>query len=666
MRRLGIPTRCLIRGLLAVGLILFLQAAVAVAAPHQDVWLKNELGDPITRQENRFDPYSPKQTCGICHGYATITQGYHFQQGFDELSDRFDARRPWVLSPGRYGRWLPYSGAGRLAAKQNKDRRQIDLSAYDWIGGGKLDSAGKILTPACGSCHPGGGPMEYGRSAEGRADLLRNLIQAEREGADPLDGDFSSRFTPDGRSRFRQSGVVEADCLICHLPGYRMDERNAQLSLRNYRWAATAGAGLGRIEGAVFRFVAPDAGPDDPRFLSGSWNLSTRPAVTYRWSDRRLFSPEGRLRGELVSREVGPKNCLQCHGQQDARNTGTINAAPHEAHAGAGLGCTDCHPLTGQSVPERLRHQIAKGFSPQNLVRNDLDGAGMKTCIGCHKQDQYRPARKGMPPAAPDPAKRHGEKFAGVLFHTYLITCNGCHATAQPARGMALLDLSAGNESGFTADSLATVARPRDYETRSKTPWKPWIARTRPAKGYDEAYLPHLPKRIQWFGERMANGEVRPIPLPEVKAAFGALQGKGSIETLKTDGVKVRTPAVLKDEEISRMIAALTARGFREVVFVADRVYGMAGGKLTAGKEVVAADSYPVAHGVVPLAAKAAYGQAGRPGGCQDCHDAKAPFFGKVQVVNIREFLRHYPAVQPPQALPQMNDWGITRVPPAR
>jgi hypothetical protein len=33
---------------------------------------------------NTDKPYSPKQTCGKCHDYDLITQGYHFQQGKDE------------------------------------------------------------------------------------------------------------------------------------------------------------------------------------------------------------------------------------------------------------------------------------------------------------------------------------------------------------------------------------------------------------------------------------------------------------------------------------------------------------------------------------------------------------------------------------------------------
>ncbi len=126
--------------LMIVLLMIFLGSSwtgEAAARSHQDVWLKNERGDRISPERNGADPYSPRRTCGGCHNYSTITSGYHFQQGFDKISDRFDAKRPWQLSPGMFGRWLPTAAAGRLAAKRNDSLRQIDLSTYDWIGGGK-------------------------------------------------------------------------------------------------------------------------------------------------------------------------------------------------------------------------------------------------------------------------------------------------------------------------------------------------------------------------------------------------------------------------------------------------------------------------------------------------------------------------------------------------
>ena len=59
--------------------------------------------DPINNI-NSEKPYSPKQTCGKCHDYDKITQGFHFQQGKDETATGTLAERyQWVSNPGNYG-----------------------------------------------------------------------------------------------------------------------------------------------------------------------------------------------------------------------------------------------------------------------------------------------------------------------------------------------------------------------------------------------------------------------------------------------------------------------------------------------------------------------------------------------------------------------------------
>lgn len=53
-------------------------------------------------------PYSPKRTCGECHDYDLIAQGYHFDQGRREVRDDYASGKPipsYVLSDGMYGRW---------------------------------------------------------------------------------------------------------------------------------------------------------------------------------------------------------------------------------------------------------------------------------------------------------------------------------------------------------------------------------------------------------------------------------------------------------------------------------------------------------------------------------------------------------------------------------
>jgi hypothetical protein len=75
---------------------------------HEKIILKGFDGSPLNIDSKI--PYSPKRTCGGCHDYDRIAQGYHFQQGRTDgtgkivISDTFDQKYNWNLSPGRYGK----------------------------------------------------------------------------------------------------------------------------------------------------------------------------------------------------------------------------------------------------------------------------------------------------------------------------------------------------------------------------------------------------------------------------------------------------------------------------------------------------------------------------------------------------------------------------------
>jgi hypothetical protein len=468
----------------------------------------------------------------------------------------------------------------------------MGFSAYDWIGAeGKLGPDGKILSAACGWTHPGGGPLEYGRSPDGKPDFSRTLAQGERRNPSTLDGDYSSRYTPDERSRFRESGVVEGDCLICHSGGYNMNRRNAQIGRRNYRWAATAGAGLGEIAGSIFEYRDAGAGPDHPLFTAGSWNFTVRPTVRYLWGKSVLFTKEGKLRGRLISQTVRSENCLQCHRDMEARKSGTLYGASYDVHVAAGFQCTDCHGLAGNTKARRLRHNIAKGWSPEGTVKNHLDGAGLKTCAGCHLQGQYRQVREDMPREAKNPEKVHKEKFPRASSHFNLLHCAACHSTAQPGRGIYLHDASTGEQAWYTADALQKTGLRDLPGEQAARPWSPWITRFEKTRGDGEKYLPCLTRTSQWFGEKMAGGEVRPIGLHYVRQAFRETKGLTTVEVRNLRGEKVREPTVATEKDIQTMVLALSGIGFRNVVFVADRIYEVRQGK------VVALDTVPVLPG---------------------------------------------------------------------
>ncbi len=529
-----------------------------------------------------------------------------------------------------------------------------------------MNPAKKIKSPACGWCHPGGGSMEYGRRPDGTPDFSMNLIQAERRNTNSLDGDFMSLISPDGKSHFKESGVVEGDCLICHTGRYQFGKRNQQINHMNYRWAATAGADIAKIEGSIFKFDNPDAPPGAKGFMDGTWNFSERPKVTYRWDDRNLFSREGQLKGTLISKTVEVKNCLQCHQGPDAKKVGWVHKPEFDAHYKAGFRCTDCHGLVGNTRYGRMEHQIAKGWHPLGSVRDDLDGVDMMTCQACHIAGRYRPSRPGLPEKAKDPTKKHAEKFPDVAFHFNRISCANCHSTGQPGMSGYLLDMGPGGQIWYTAATLETITWSDDFGKLAPKPWKPWSTLFDARNGLGEQYIPQVPKVSQWFGEKMDNLEVRPISLRYVKKAFGTLNSRTVVDVRNTDGQAVKKPTVAREEEIRAMIEALTGMGFTNVVFVSDRVYELRDGQVTAYEDPLTAHphTFPVHHNIVPLDRGTTYGQKGKPEGCRDCHWKDSEFFTKMLIRNPGRFLlEDYPVPREPNAEPQMIPWGFDEVP---
>ena len=69
-------------------------------------FLRNSTGEvinPLTG-ENSDQPFSSRKTCGACHDYELITKGFHFQQGWENISDTFDKKNTWILSDGMMGK----------------------------------------------------------------------------------------------------------------------------------------------------------------------------------------------------------------------------------------------------------------------------------------------------------------------------------------------------------------------------------------------------------------------------------------------------------------------------------------------------------------------------------------------------------------------------------
>ncbi|MGQ9592595.1 MAG: multiheme c-type cytochrome, partial [Planctomycetota bacterium] len=359
--------------------------ALGVCPPYK---LRDEEGrviDPV-HGENATVPYSPKRTCGQegCHDYAKITEGFHFTQGKGEPVPALMAERyRWVSAPGNYGgNWCsPAPLYRQLAPKSNPSGRGIDMTSFEFV------------TATCGNCHPGGGPMEFDRDGKRYDERMRDPASGFAPGGDNgFDGDYY-------KARWSETGVIEADCLLCHLPEYDFKRRNAQLALLNFRWAATEGAGFGQVSGSV-----KDGGT---------------PQVSY---DLKRFDKEGNA---LVHTAPEPRNetCLTCHAKPNWKKRGASFSPRTDVHIAAGIRCVDCHAAGSRASDPRIRgreaHQFGKGDCPSGWVRNDLDDT-VRACEDCHIAGWHNAPRAShawLPP-----------------LHLEKLSCQACHIPTRAVK----------------------------------------------------------------------------------------------------------------------------------------------------------------------------------------------------------------------------------------
>jgi hypothetical protein len=339
--------------------------------------LRDEFGT-IINPNTDSKPYSPKQTCGYegCHDYDKITKGYHFTQGAGEKPTLIqDSRCQWAITPGNYGgTWCsPAPLYKYLSPKDNKSARTMDMTSFTFI------------TTGCGKCHPGGGSAEYDRHGNRYDRFMQNkknnLVPG---GKNNFDGDYY-------KAHWDKTGVLEADCMICHLPEYDFSARNEQLERLNFRWAPTEAAGFGHITGSIAN--------NQP--VQVKYNLSL--------FDENKVSPH-------IVLEPRDSACLSCHAKPGWKKRGANFRSRTDVHIRAGLKCVDCHPAGSNADDERINgkemHQLGKGDDPGGHVRNDLDNT-CRDCKDCHNTG-YLGA----------PVTRHA--WLPPL-HLETISCQTCH-----------------------------------------------------------------------------------------------------------------------------------------------------------------------------------------------------------------------------------------------
>ena len=477
--------------------------APAAAGYHPPVQLLDKDGefiDPING-ENEHLPFSTEQTCGLCHDYYTITEGYHFQAGWNVVSDTFGVAlgTPWMLSDGMMGKWMAQSFR-QMAKKVNAHPDEIDLTPFEFVGRAGYTRG----SPTCGSCHAGGGGLEYDRDGERYDDRLAG----DPELRESLDGDYY-------RSEWDKSGVVEADCFICHWTDYNFEARVDQLKMLNYRWAVVAGSGIGIVEGAV----------EDGEV----------PQVTY---NKRFFNDDGTL---VLDPSWPPpdKNCMFCHGRADVRKRGFSWDDIHnpDVHQAQGMSCTHCHPAG-------LDHQLAKGNVKQSSVADELDDT-MKRCDDCHSRGllgasipEHRAIRPG---------------------HMKRLACESCHIPVIKRSAISGVDASSGR--------IRYIPNPRSADTFGEVAsWRPVYGREA-----DETIYPYNHIHTIWFANIDADGIVYPLFSRELAAAWERYEGEltddnddGAVEINRPEEIVLGLKAVaasLEDNQRFSQIRPVLVKG---------------------------------------------------------------------------------------------------------
>ena len=541
---------------------------------HEKIIVRGFDGSPLTVESKT--PYSPKKTCGGCHNYDQITNGYHFQQGRTDgtgkivISDTFDPKYPWSLSSGMYGKYLVASmGSSQLAKKINQHPSEIDKSSFYFVQN-------------CGACHPGGGWGEYDRGSHLYYDEESKKLGYENSQGNPLlDGDYTP-FS-DGNAQYGapwdQSGVSEADCLICHLKGYQWKERGATLRGRFFRDGPTVGAGWADIK------LSQDE--------SGNSKVDE---VIVDYAKKEVTDFEN-LHLQIVKRPPD-ENCWSCHASADGKRIGRQWNPEKDVHRAKGLDCVSCHPSDKE-------HNFAKGNTIQETVRNDLNNS-MHSCEDCHYRGKDKKAPRYKHPFSPR--------------HLKLIACQTCHIPFQTAAADLAYDCASTGWTFIFDTSRFLSNDPLDPKRSvpggDPNIWYPaitkWKGRIVPVKSLVVIY---------WGDLDPKSNVVKPISLWKIQELKKPLlkddNGDGIPEVNSLDEIKAFLKALKGNDKFGDPVAT------HPVLMKGGFLYQLnkKGEVEKAKHEQAEALDFSLSHNVMSgpdvIGAR----------GCKECHSKKSPFF---------------------------------------
>jgi hypothetical protein len=525
-------------------------------------------------------PISLARTCGKCHSdYDVMQHGWHFNFA-DAGAPHGRAGEPWILT-------------------DPQTRTQLPLSYRRWPGTFHPHDVGLNdfnFARVFGRHHPGGGALQYS------TDL-----------------------------RFKMSGPLENDCLVCHVADRHYDPvaRAAAIAVdQDFKWAPTAAAVLGKVQGQASRLRDnfDPTGPDARR----------APKVTY---DPARFDDAGNVFID-IQRRVPDQNCYFCHtsldvdhGSNDSTNLESRWRHDRDIHLVKGMSCVDCHR-------HGVDHMMARGYEGEYEDRAKASAGGAErtittlSCQGCHygtdtmpggRNAAPRPVHRGMPPL-------HFEK----------LSCTACHSGPRPTDATTLVQTSMSHQLGLPRRVTAAAAAPMiqqpvflvDHRTGKLTPNR-LLYPSYWAHLEGETLRPMLPEQVLAAGAGEILGDK---PDPKAFVASSPLSEQQIVQVL--DKIAAFVPPSVKPADAIgapttlRTTAATTAASTAptpapsspagEPVFVTGGVAYKrgGGGKLEATWPAAAAPyAWPIGHDV--RGAQQALGARG----CTECHANPAPVF---------------------------------------
>jgi hypothetical protein len=426
-------------------------------SPVHQIPLKDELNQLIVPTESNPLPFSARFTCAPCHDYGVIKQGLHFNGASDATSattglSETTGSTAMAGRPGEPWIWL-----------DERTGTQIPVSTHPWKGvwnPARLGLSDWDFTLLFARHMPGGGAAE------------------------PPDKDM----TPE--SRWSVSGKIEINCLGCHNASRRQNpsEWAKQVLRQNFRWAATAAAGLGEVGGMSSRLRPTWDIFDGPNPDDSEWAVA--PSVKY---DRTLFDSKHRAFLDIAYKPDDAR-CLACHSASPIAQRKLD--AEDDVHSAAGIKCASCHR-------HDVSHAMVRGYEGEAgdnpaLLSEDF------TCKACHlggvssRGGKIAAGRLG----APYPLHK------GIpAVHFDRLACTVCHSGPMTAKEATRVRTSRANRLGIFGVANWTTALPAIQE--------PVYLRDKNNK--------LTPNRMMWpaFWGEVKDGKITPLAPEKVLAAAG-------------------------------------------------------------------------------------------------------------------------------------------------